>query len=467
MKKTVISIFLTLVATGCAHQQTTSTTVTGQLGSPIPATDPVDAKEDQAIQKLPGPPPALNSPSLSIGQIPMEVNPEVENWINYFQGRGRSYFERYLERSTRYVPIMKQILKENGVPEDLIYIAMIESGFSGKIKSRAKAVGFWQFIGGTGKHYGLTVNRLMDERYDPVKSTEAAANYFKGLYNLFGDWFLAIASYNVGENRIKSMVMKNYTRNFWELAKRKQLPAETTQYIPKFLAAELIAREPEKYGFSGLNYEAAMEFDTVTSKDALDMRELARSLKIDYEELRELNMAYKTQYIPVIGDVATVRVPKGTGEAAKVALSDAVVKNKRVLATAEPVSKSSVMKYKVKKGETLEAIATRFDVTVTDLVKANRIRHGRVRPGMKLKIPVSALTAPTEKEKRSVASTSKSTNKAKRKYYVVKSGDTLSRIAKSNGVSVSTLKKSNKLASNGKVMRGQKLVIPQSSGRAS
>jgi membrane-bound lytic murein transglycosylase D len=211
MKQYAVVLYLLLFAVGCAHQQTS--TKGGQTNNSASGNEVVD---EQVIRQLPGPPAELNSPSLSIGQIPVEVNPEVENWLNYFQGRGRSYFERYLERSTRYVPLMKKILHENGVPEDLIYIAMIESGFSGKIKSKAKAVGFWQFIGGTGKHYGLAVNRLMDERYDPVKSTEAAATYFKGLYNLFGDWFLAIASYNVGENRIKSMVMKNFTRNFWQ-----------------------------------------------------------------------------------------------------------------------------------------------------------------------------------------------------------------------------------------------------------
>jgi membrane-bound lytic murein transglycosylase D len=250
----------------------------------------VDA-EDKLIHELPGPETTSTS---EMGQIPVEVNGEVENWIHYFQGRGRAYFERYLERSTRYAPLMKKILRDNGVPEDLIYICMIESGFSSKIKSKAKAVGFWQFIKGTGNHYGLRQTKIIDERYDPVRSTEAAAAYFKGLYNLFNSWFLAIASYNVGENRIKNLVMKNYTRDFWEIARRGQLPAETTQYIPKFLAASLIAREPEKYGFTGLDYQPPMVFESVTAKETIDMRALAKAMKVSYEEIQNLNPAYKT-----------------------------------------------------------------------------------------------------------------------------------------------------------------------------
>ena len=323
-----VSFFL-LFASACATK-TVSTTADGKTISPQEAT------EDKTIQNLPAPTSSSDlDGSGETMQIPVEVNAEVEKWIEYFQGRGRGYFERYLERSTRYVPVMKKVLKENGVPEDLIYIAMIESGFTAKIKSRAKAVGFWQFIGGTGKHYGLRVNKLVDERYDPVRSTEAAAAYFKGLYNLFGSWYLAIASYNVGENRIKSMVMKNYTRDFWQLAVRKQLPPETTQYIPKFLAARLISREPEKYGFTGLNYEDPMSFDLITSADPVDMRALAKAMKIDYVEIRDLNPAYKTQVAPVMTNVATVRIPQGTLEAAKLVLNEAVVKNRQYMVAAD------------------------------------------------------------------------------------------------------------------------------------
>jgi len=421
------------------------------------AITPQEATEDKAIQNLPPPKSSDLDGSAEVMQIPVEVNAEVEKWIEYFQGRGRGYFERYLERSTRYIPMMKKVLKENGVPEDLIYIAMIESGFSAKIRSRAKAVGFWQFIGGTGKHYGLRVNNMVDERYDPVRSTEAAAAYFKGLYNLFGSWYLAIASYNVGENRIKTMVMRNYTRDFWQLAIRKQLPAETTQYIPKFLAARLISREPEKYGFSGLNYEGPMEFDVITASDAIDMRALAKAMKIDYEEIRDLNPAYKSQVAPVLSNTAMVRVPAGTQEAAKLVLNEAIVKNKRYVVAAEEPIKGNFTRYRVKRGETLSAIAQRFDVSIENIVKANRIHRNRIRPGQTLRIPSSALSVKSQKVyvlHRGPA------QKLEPIIYVVRRGDTLSKIAEKHDVTVTQLIRKNRLSKLGKVMRGQKLVIP-------
>ncbi len=140
-----------------------------------------------------------------------------------FQGRGRPHMERYLARSTRYEKLMKKVLRDNGLPEDLFYIALIESGFSSAATSHAAAVGYWQFIRGTGKRYGLEISPFVDERRDPVFATQAAAEYFKGLYSVFGSWYLAMASYNVGENRVKREVMNHYTRDFWELARKKRL----------------------------------------------------------------------------------------------------------------------------------------------------------------------------------------------------------------------------------------------------
>lgn len=442
----LVLLLFSLVFSGCAHKPT----ATDPAGDNVSAAQ--EAAEEKAIQKLPG---GKSGSESDIGQIPVEVNAEVEKWISYFQGRGRGYFERYLERSTRYVPLMKKILKEQGVPEDLIYIAMIESGFSGKIKSRARAVGFWQFMHGTGKHYGLRVNSLMDERYDPVRSTEAAANYFKGLYNLFGNWFLAIASYNVGENRIKTLVMKNYTRDFWDLARRKQLPAETTQYIPKFIAASLISREPDKYGFTGLDYDQPLVFETVTSKDPVDLRLLAKALRIEYKDLKDLNPALKTQYAPIVGDLATIRVPQGMGDAAKIAVGEAAVKNKRLVASVEPPTKAGFLHYKVRKGETLEKIAKRFDVSVDEILKVNRLRRSRIKAGTTLKIPSSAYNI--FKDGKSVTGTGRHPESI---LYVVKRGDTLSRIAKRHKVSLSTLAKENKLHANYKVLHGQKIFIP-------
>ncbi|HVK60718.1 MAG TPA: lytic transglycosylase domain-containing protein, partial [Bdellovibrionales bacterium] len=200
---------------------------------------------DPEMAKTPATPSTdLSDSGSDLEAIPLEVNKNVLQWIDYFQGRGRPHMERYLQRSTRYMPIMKKILRDNGLPEDLIYIALIESGFSSTAHSSASAVGYWQFIRGTGKHYNLKIDGYVDERRDFVKSTQAAAEYFKGLYSLFGAWYLAIASYNVGENRVKSLVMKNHTRDFWKLARENRLPDETTNYVPKFLAARLIAKDP-------------------------------------------------------------------------------------------------------------------------------------------------------------------------------------------------------------------------------
>src|SRR5262249_50776712 len=151
----------------------------------------------------------------------------------------------YLERSARYLPMMKNVLRENGLPEDLVYVAMIESGFSPRAHSRANAVGYWQFIRSTGKRFGLHVDTFIDERRDPVLSTRAAAEYFKALYDLLGSWHLSMAAYNVGEMRVKRAVTRYYTRDFWELIrKRRAMPAETRNYVPKFIAAALIAKNP-------------------------------------------------------------------------------------------------------------------------------------------------------------------------------------------------------------------------------
>ena len=222
------------------------------------------------------------------GKIPSEDHPAVDKWISYFKDRGSAHMRAYLERSSRYLPLMKSVLKENNLPEDLVYVALIESGFSPKALSRANAVGYWQFIYGTGKRYGLRIDGFVDERRDPVLSTRAAANYFKDLYSLFGSWHLALAAYNSGEYRVNRAVLRHYNRDFWLLSAKKALPRETRNYIPKLIAAVRIAKNPEKYGFGDLNYQAPINYETVKSKKAISLAKLARHIASPVEELKAL-----------------------------------------------------------------------------------------------------------------------------------------------------------------------------------
>ncbi|HLB24989.1 MAG TPA: lytic transglycosylase domain-containing protein, partial [Nitrospirota bacterium] len=185
----------------------------------------------------------------------------IENSIRYFSVTVKKHFSRYLTRSGKYMDMMKSILRENYLPEDLVFLALIESGFNPKAYSWAKASGPWQFIKGTATRYGLKVNSWVDERRDPVKSTKAAAAYLRDLYGMFGSWPLAMASYNCGEGNVARAVNRNGTLDFWELHKTRHLPSETKDYVPKFVAAKMIANDPEKYGFYDIEYDDPFEYE--------------------------------------------------------------------------------------------------------------------------------------------------------------------------------------------------------------
>ena len=181
--------------------------------------------------------------------FPITMNSKVEGWIDYFTGRGRDHMERYLSRSSRYMPIMRKILKQEGVPEDLVYLALIESGFNLQAKSRAKAVGPWQFIRSTGIRYGLRVDAWIDERQDPIQSTVVAAKYLKDLYLMFESWYLAASAYNSGEYKILRAIETLKTNNYWRICKSRAIRRETKDYVPKLVAAAIIAKNPARYEF--------------------------------------------------------------------------------------------------------------------------------------------------------------------------------------------------------------------------
>ncbi|MFQ6078602.1 MAG: lytic transglycosylase domain-containing protein, partial [Thermodesulfobacteriota bacterium] len=218
--------------------------------------------------------------------IPIIINGKVEQFIKYYQTRGRKVFSRWLARSRRYIPLMKELLREKGLPEDLVYLALIESGYNPRAYSRRKAMGLWQFRYHTGKRYGLKVDWWIDERRDPVKSTIAAAGYLKHLYDRFECWYLAAAGYNAGEGKILGAIKRYKTEDFWELTRYRYLKRETKNFIPRIIAAALIAKSPEDYGFSDISYEEPIRFETVKVPDATDLRVVAAASESTYEELK-------------------------------------------------------------------------------------------------------------------------------------------------------------------------------------
>ncbi len=188
--------------------------------------------------------------------FPIQMNKEVRAYIIYFSTEKKGFTRRSLARSSRYLPMIKEVFREYGLPEDLAYLAMVESGFNPQANSPAGACGMWQFIKGTGLRYGLVINGSVDERQDPEKSTRAAAQYLLDLYKQFGSWYLAAASYNCGERRVQKELTKSSYKNFWELSANKCIPGETRNYVPQMIAATIIARNPQKFGFADVPYQS-------------------------------------------------------------------------------------------------------------------------------------------------------------------------------------------------------------------
>lgn len=390
--------------------------------------------------------------------IPDEMNDNVQKWVNYFQGRGREHMEKYLLRSTRYEALMKKVLRDNKLPEDLFYIALIESGFSSQAFSHASAVGYWQFIRGTGKRYKLKINKWQDDRRDPVMSTQAAADYFKDLYSHFGSWYLSMAAYNVGEGRVDRSIKKYKTRNFWELARiKKALPRETDEYVPKFIAAKMIAKSPDKYGFEGLDYLPPIEFDHITSDKPVNLRVMADKMNINYEDFKALNPKFKGEVAPLEEDKSLgLRIPPGTYEIAQVAVKDSVADPNVFIA-----DQDEFQNYKVRRGDTFATIARKYRTTVAFLRDINDYpRKKKLKVGGRILVPDRTPLVEKRPELVAKSKKSKGSEKGEKKFHIVKSGENLAIIARKYDVSLASLKKVNKLKSKSKLKLGTKLVLP-------
>lgn len=309
--------------------------------------------------------------------MPIEVNDRVLGQIDHFM-QDRERFKRYLSRSSRYEKWMKQILKEEGVPQDLFYLALIESGFSTHAYSRARALGPWQFIRSTGRIFGLDSNWWLDERKDPEKSTRAAAQYLKRLYREFGDWYLALAAYNAGEGKIRRAIREVGVADFWAISnpKSRYLKLETKNYVPRYIAAALIAKMPHRFGMRHVAYDEPFAFEAVAIKGPMDLGIAAGLVGALPEEMIYLNPELNQFMTPP--HLYRLRVPRGKLEIFKTAYAELPPSMKQV----------RVATHRVRRGESLGKIAKRYGVSAQRLIAANHLNPKRkLRAGTVLTIP--------------------------------------------------------------------------------
>jgi len=246
--------------------------------------------------------------------MPVDVNRQVKAYLIYFSTERKEIIRRYLARSTRYLPMIHEIFHEHGLPEDLAYLAMVESGFNPHAYSHAHACGMWQFIRGTGVRYGLAINNYVDERRDPEKSTVAAAKYLTDLYKRFGSWYLAAASYNCGEGRVQREIDAGTHKNFWELSANERLPTETKNYVPQMIAAMIIAKNPEKFGFRNVPYLPPLKYDTVKVNEPTSLKAAALASGASVEEIQMLNPELRKGVTPPDAPVYALRIPKNAAD---------------------------------------------------------------------------------------------------------------------------------------------------------
>jgi membrane-bound lytic murein transglycosylase D len=318
--------------------------------------------------------------------IPVIVDPAVERHLRFFNTSIRSRFEQWLIRFSRYRPLVENIFAEFNLPSDLVNLSLVESGFNPYAYSRAKATGPWQFMKGTGKVYGLRIDHYVDERRDPIKSTVAAARYLKDLYDLFGAWPLAMAAYNAGEGKVLRALHKVQGETFSDISKTKLIRQETKQYVPRIMAATIIARSPEQFGF-GRTTATPHQFEEVVVNRALHFRAIASASGVAYEDLRLLNPELRRDATPPDDSAYHLKVPVGTAE--KVAgLLDRIPTHKfpPLVAKVRHAKVGSPQSYRVRAGDTLEKVSKRFHIPLRTLKTRNNLSSSVIRPGESLTI---------------------------------------------------------------------------------
>jgi len=394
--------------------------------------------------------------------IELQMNADVVKWIGFFTGNGRSTFERWMKRSGRYMELFRNVLQKEGMPPDLVHLVYVESGFNVNARSYAAAVGPWQFLAATSRMFGLHVNQWVDERKDPEKSTVAAARYLKHLFGIFGDWPLALAAYNAGEGRVLRAMKAQGTTNYWNL----RLPQQTEDYVPKFMAALAISRDPARYGFTEIEFDEPMAFDELAFKGAVDLRNIAKLAGCTVEDLRALNPAYRGATARGGNGVTTLRVPAGTGETLM----------QRVAGGEKLPAADLTVRHKVQRGETLAGIAREYSVSARELARVNGISKAKpLKRGRVITIPASfraptpEVLDPAEDPRASTAYVPErriglparvngNSETLERTSHTVRRGQTLAAVAAIYGVAASDLRQWNALKTD-RLRPGQRLRV--------
>ena len=381
----------------------------------------------------------------------------IEKFIRYFQTKGRDRFEVWLARSGKYSDMMRGILAKYGLPGDLVYLALIESGFSPKAYSVARASGPWQFITGTARRYGLRVDWWADERRDYEKATHAAASYLKDLYGMFESWPLATAAYNAGEGKIQRAVARYKSDDISELIRHRYLARETKDYVPKMLAALTIAKDPDKYGFGDVRYEEPLDFDKVVIPGGTDLAALGEIIGVPPDSLKEWNPELKRFCTPPNTEMYEIRLPKGSGPVAEERM-DEIRSDAKVI----------FLLHHVRKGETLASLSRKYGTPANTLKEINGLRRDSLQRVSRLVIPVTGLSPEDSVPGKEISPARlglahmKIDEGLRRGQRVrVRSGDTLGKIAKRTGVSVKELAQWNGMKTTGILRAGTIITIPR------
>lgn len=387
------------------------------------------------------------STGLSVdSDFPVTLNRQVQFYLDFFQNKQSQAFTTWLSRSTRYMPMIRQQLQEAGLPLDLAYLPMIESGYSLIAYSSAGAVGPWQFMEATARQYGLRIDSHVDERRNPEAATKAAVQFLSELYDEFGSWHLAVAAYNAGGGTLRRAMRKTMSSNFWTIAQSEYLADETKLYVPKLIAAIIVAKNPEKYGFTNLDYQEPIAYDTIEVPPTTAVKAVALAGDLPTESVRDLNRELRKGLSPP-GEIYQLKIPVGSG--------DAILAN---LSRVRGIEKTVFKDHRVQKNDTLSSVCKNYELDKITLLKANNLRKSKLTPGQVLRIPQQV----TEYEllsKEEFASALAAPTGDKLVLHRIHKGETISAIAVKYGVSSTQIAQWNSMANLNRIREGQLLSL--------